>query len=300
MDWLQLRFHISRQQAEQLEKVLMENNALSVTLQSANDEDFFDTATPQSLGWQDIVMTALYSGDTNTAPILDAVSKAMGSSLIESVETSNLEDKDWKRVWLDSFKATEVGPSLWVCPSWQPPPNDDVVNIILDPGLAFGTGTHATTGLCLNWIARHPPANKTIIDYGCGSGILAIAGLLLGAQQAFAVDVDHHALTASHTNAVRNRVDHKLTISYPDDESLHTVKAELVIANILASVIIELADTIKQLVAPGGTLLLTGILADQSAQVLSMFDHQFDFEIESRGDWVLLIGRHCRPDGNTA
>ena len=290
MDWLQLHFQVVSDQAEQLEHLLLASGAVSISLQSANDEDFFDSAVPQTPDWQAIIMTALYKGDADPQPVLGLIAQTLGKALANTVQTSRLRDEDWERAWLGSFQATEPGPGLWVCPSWQTPPVADAINLILDPGLAFGTGTHETTGLCLNWLARHPPINDAVLDYGCGSGILSIASVLLGAKQAYAVDIDPHALTATRANANQNEVSDQVFISSPQEMLIAEGEAELVVANILASVIIDLSTTLTNYVSPRGTLLLTGILATQSDSVIEAFSNNFVFNVQQRGDWALLIG----------
>jgi len=205
------------------------------------------------------------------------------------VSVAKLVDQDWERVWLSSFKPIEVGTNLWVVPSWCEPSSPNARNIILDPGLAFGTGTHDTTHMCLQWIAEQNLESQTVLDYGSGSGILAIAALLSGATHADAVDIDPLAVDACIENAKRNGVPDKMNSYLPPDLPTQNQNSyDLVIANILAEVIIELREVLLGNLKPGGTLLLTGILASQAERVMAAFGEQFIFQQHDQGQWCLL------------
>ena len=177
-----------------------------------------------------------------------------------------------------------------MCPSWCEPPDPRATNIVLDPGLAFGTGQHTTTSMCLDWISRHLPADARVVDYGCGSGILAIAALMLGARYAWGVDVDPRALSASAANAARNRVADRYSAlapgSLPDE-----MQADVVFANIFANVLLDMQTVLSQLVAPNGLILLTGILIEQEPRVIAGYASGFHFRVQQRDGWTLLVGR---------
>jgi len=182
------------------------------------------------------------------------------------------------------------GANLWVVPSWLTPPEPDAANIILDPGMAFGTGTHATTAMCLEWLAAHPPRNLEVIDYGCGSGILAIAALKLGAAHALATDTDPQALTVSHENAERNQVTGRLALYLPDALPAQA-SADVLLANILAGPLVQLAPRLTALVRPGGRLILSGLLASQVAEVETAYATHFVFERRVHDGWAMLAAQ---------
>ena len=197
-------------------------------------------------------------------------------------------DQDWERVWLTSFKPIQVGSNLWVCPSWCEPTEPNARNIILDPGLAFGTGTHATTHMCLQWLSDQTLDGQRVLDYGSGSGILAIAAIFSGAQHADAVDIDPLAVDACVENAKRNNVNASMDAYLPNTLPAIEKSYDLVIANILAEVIIELRETLLENLKPNGTLLLTGILTTQAEKVIAAFGEQFSFKQQNQDQWCLL------------
>ncbi|MBP3863108.1 MAG: 50S ribosomal protein L11 methyltransferase, partial [Pseudomonas sp.] len=200
-------------------------------------------------------------------------------------------DQDWERSWMDNFHPMRFGQRLWIVPSWHAAPEPDAVNLLLDPGLAFGTGTHPTTALCLEWLDGQDLKNCTVLDFGCGSGILAIAAMLLGAKHAVGTDIDVQALEASRDNANRNGVDPQLFPLYlPED--MPQVQADVVVANILAGPLVSLAPQLSSLVKPGGRLALSGILAEQGEEVAAAYAQDFDLDpIANRDGWVRISGR---------
>jgi ribosomal protein L11 methyltransferase len=209
---------------------------------------------------------------------------------IDGFAWDKVENRQWERAWLDDFKPMRFGNRLRICPSHLQPPDDHSVNVILDPGLAFGTGTHPTTALCLEWLDGQPLENKNLIDYGCGSGILAVAALKLGAPLAIATDRDPQALTATRWNAEQNKVENRLRLHAPESMPLDS-QADIVLANILSNILIELKPVLTALVKQGGQLVLSGILVDQADGVISAYRDSFDFaEPVLKEDWVLLEG----------
>jgi ribosomal protein L11 methyltransferase len=200
-----------------------------------------------------------------------------------------LEDKDWEREWMDNFHPMKFGQRLWICPSWREVPEPEAVNVMLDPGLAFGTGTHPTTALCLTWLDGLDLKGKTVVDFGCGSGILSLAALKLGAKKVIGIDIDPQALQASLENAKRNQCEDRLELFLPKDQP--EFKADVVVANILAGPLRELAPVIIEYVASEGVLALSGVLEEQAQQLQQIYGQycQMDpFVVQE--EWVRLSG----------
>jgi ribosomal protein L11 methyltransferase len=211
--------------------------------------------------------------------------KALGKDFVHAVD--QLEDKDWEREWMVNFHPMQFGKRLWICPSWLDAPDPTAVNILLDPGLAFGTGTHPTTSLCLQWLDQANVKDKTVVDFGCGSGILAIAALKLDAAKVIGIDIDPQALQATMDNASRNEVEGRLAVFLPADQP--ELKADIVMANILAAPLKELSAVISNYCAKNGHLIMSGILIDQAEDVKSHYEDQFTFQpTEIHGEWVRL------------
>ena len=205
-----------------------------------------------------------------------------------------IEDRDWERAWMDRFEPLCFQNDLWVCPSWCTPPDPHACNIILDPGLAFGTGTHASTALCLEWLGQQDLKDREIVDYGCGSGILALAGLKRGARLAWGVDDDPQALVVSAENAKKNEVSANYRPIAP--ESLPPgLQVDIVLANILLAPLITLAPQLTALVKPGGTLVLAGILKEQASSLAPYYERGFDLKLRTREEWAMLAGSKRLP-----
>ena len=234
-------------------------------------------------------MVGLFDEDFDSDSVVAQLKEHWPSELPE-FRSEMLEDQDWERAWMDDFKPMRFGERLWIVPSWHDAPDTDGVNIHLDPGLAFGTGTHATTRLCLEWLDAHPPENLAVTDYGCGSGILAIAAALLGADTVLAVDNDPQALVATLDNAKRNRVENRISAYLPKEAPVES--ADLLLANILAGPLIELAPTLAPRVRPGGSLVLSGILPEQAMTVLETYQEWFEMDEPAELDgWIRLSGK---------
>lgn len=296
MPWLQLTLETSRDQAQTLSDALEEAGAISVSLEGADAEPLFETdwndAAPV---WKQTRVVALFAEDTDAPGVMQQVAQILSLAAPPAFTAEHVADQDWVRVWMDRWQPMHFGVSpeginLWVVPSWLTPPDPGAANIILDPGLAFGTGTHATTAMCLEWLAQHPPRDLDVIDYGCGSGILAIAALKLGASRALGTDTDPQALTVSRENAERNGVASRIELCLPE-ELPAAASADVVLANILAGPLIALAPRLTGLVRPGGVLLLSGLLASQADEVQAAYAAHFRFEPQRRDDWALLAGR---------
>ncbi len=290
MSYLQLRFLVQRDRADELSGALQDLGALSVTWENAADDAYFEVAYPSEPDWLRVCVTGLFESTCNPELLAQELSGRIREELVPRIEP--LEDQDWERVWLERFQPRKYRGDLWVCPSWAEPPDPLATNLVLDPGLAFGTGDHATTALCLDWISECEWTGSTILDYGCGSGILAIACLLKGASAAIGVDLDPRALAAGVANAERNGVGDRYRALAPD-EVAEDLRADLVVANILSSVLVELSGVLTRSARPNGLLLLSGILEEHGPEVESAYAPSFTFERQSRDGWCLLIGRKC-------
>lgn len=286
--WRQMAATVDEAIAEPLSDLFMEFGAVSVGFDDAGDQPLFEPKPGETPLWGRTKVTALFEADADEAEIRNAATAAF-SERLAGWESTVLEDQVWERAWLEHFKPMRFGQRLWICPTGFEPPEPTAVNVILDPGLAFGTGTHPTTALCLEWLDGQDLAGKTLIDYGCGSGILAVAALKLGAAKAHGVDIDAQALTASAENARKNGVEAGLALGYPKD--LPAAAADLLVANILAGPLVELADDITARLRPGGHLALSGILATQVDQVRGAYESRIDFApARLLEDWALLTG----------
>ncbi|KAB7698247.1 50S ribosomal protein L11 methyltransferase, partial [Plesiomonas shigelloides] len=206
MPWIQLKLNTTGAQAEAIGDVLMESGSVSITFMDSHDTPVFEPLPGETRLWGDTDVMALYDAETDMAAVIAQLQQSplLGNDFVHKIE--QLEDKDWEREWMDNFHPMRFGQRLWICPSWREVPEPEAVNVMLDPGLAFGTGTHPTTALCLEWLDGLDLVGKTVVDFGCGSGILAIAALKLGAARAVGIDIDPQAITASRDNAERNGV----------------------------------------------------------------------------------------------
>lgn len=290
MDWLQLRVDTVREQTDAVEDALLAAGAVSVTLEDSADQPILEPALGETPLWNATRVTGLFHADTDTDQATVIATAAFGDSL-PRYRWEILEDKDWEREWMDNFHPMRFGQRLWICPSWQSPPDPHAANLMLDPGLAFGTGTHPTTALCLQWLDGCELADKTVIDYGCGSGILGIAALLLGARQVLAIDNDPQALIATRDNAKRNGIGLDKIHTHLPEQAPANQPADIVVANILAGPLAELAPLISQNTKTGGQLALSGIIASQAPVLVSCYQQWFDMDspVEEQG-WVRLSG----------
>ncbi len=289
MPWLQVRLAITPEQAETYEDALLEVGAVSVTFMDAEDQPIFEPDLGTTPLWSNTHLLALFEADTDEASLVAHLELLTGGTLPEH-QIERIEDQDWERSWMDNFQPMRFGRRLWIVPSWHDAPEPGAVNLLLDPGLAFGTGTHPTTALCLEWLDGQDLNDCEVLDFGCGSGILAIAALLLGARQAVGTDIDPQALEASRDNASRNGIDPaRFPVYLPAD--LPAKPAEVVVANILAGPLVSLAPQITSLVAPGGRLALSGILAEQAEEVRAAYTDAFDLDPTAEKDgWVRISG----------
>ncbi|MBD8492746.1 50S ribosomal protein L11 methyltransferase [Pseudomonas syringae] len=290
MPWLQIRLAISPEQAETYEDALLEVGAVSVTFMDAEDQPIFEPELNTTPLWTHTHLLALFEADTE-ADLALAHLRLLTNAELPEHSAEVIEDQDWERSWMADFQPMRFGRRLWIVPSWHAAPEPEAVNLLLDPGLAFGTGTHPTTALCLEWLDGQDLKDCNVLDFGCGSGILAIAALLLGARQATGTDIDVQALEASRDNAGRNGLAaERLPLYLPDD--LPAQQADVLVANILAGPLVELAPRLTGLVRSGGRLALSGILAEQGEEVAAAYAEAFELDpIANRDGWVRITGR---------
>jgi ribosomal protein L11 methyltransferase len=289
MAWQQITVITDEQTAPDLAELFSDLGAVSVTYMDAEDEPVYEPAIGETKIWSNTQVIALYELDANIEAVAECVREAFDAALLRDWRRELIEDQAWERAWMEYYQPMKFGGKLWVCPTGQEQHEPGTVCMLLDPGLAFGTGTHPTTALCLEWLARHDLAGKTVIDYGCGSGILAVAAVLLGANAAHAVDIDPQALTATLSNAEKNAVQDKIKVYLP--EQLPAMQADIVLANILAKPLCELSERISELVKSGGALVLSGILAEQTAQVAEAYTPTVELNAPAQQeDWIRLDG----------
>ncbi len=301
MAWQQLHLQCEKSQVELAEALLMEYEALSIVLTDAGDQPLFEPLPNQSPLWDEVVITGIFSADSNT-DFENIASEIATITNANRFWLTTVEDKDWEREWMSHYQPIECANDLWIVPNWLTPPNPLATNIIMDPGLAFGTGYHATTRLCLDWLSEQNITDKVIVDYGCGSGILGIAGLLLGAKQVYAVDIDPQAVLASKQNAERNQVSDRLQAFLPAEfqafcQKQNILPVDIITANILAKPLMGLAPYFATLLKAEGKIVLSGLIEPQIAKVTSVFTKNHFKIIESHSfineddkHWIRLSG----------
>ena len=290
MPWIQLKLNATAANAEMIGELLMENSALSATFTDAHDTPIFEPLPGETRLWGDTDITGLYEADADMQAIVALLKKSPLLTDDFAYKIEQLEDKDWEREWMVNFHPMKFGKRLWICPSWKPVPDENAVNVMLDPGLAFGTGTHPTTALCLAWLDGQDLQDKVVIDFGCGSGILAIAALKLGAKRVIGIDIDPQAITASRDNAQRNNVSDQLELYLPGDLP-EGVLADVLVANILAGPLRELSTNIEALVKNNGALALSGILEQQADELIGVYSQWFTMDnAEIKEEWARLSG----------
>jgi ribosomal protein L11 methyltransferase len=292
MPFLQLTLTIGAADPEPFEDALLAAGAISITLEDAEDAPVLEPAPGTTPLWPSVCLKALFEGDASSAQIVAVLTATLPQLPETHFET--IEDRAWEREWLKDFRPMQFGRRLWISPGGQLPPANapesaSQVIVTLDPGLAFGTGTHPTTALCLEWLDSAELADKRVLDFGCGSGVLAIAALKLGAREALAVDIDPQALQAARDNGIRNEVAGRLRVC--DAAAVATFEADVLLANILAEPLKTLAPRFAELLRPEGRIVLSGILVSQAGEVASSYAPWFDIAPASlRDDWVRLEG----------
>ena len=293
---IELSLTLRADQQETVEAALEDVGALAVTLLDAdadtsNEKAILEPGVGETPVWPSIVLSALFEDGIDCSGLVHVLGELLPDLEPEQIVFREVAEQDWTRVWMDQFKPMRFGQRLWIYP-WniEPPEDTDAVVVRLDPGLAFGTGTHPTTALCLEWLDQADIAGTTVLDYGCGSGVLAIAAALLGAASVIGIDNDPQALEASRANAARNGVEDRLELHLPDADS--DIPADILVANILAGPLHELAPLFATRVRPGGRLALSGILKGQEVELLARYAEWFDgLAVTTREDWVRIDGR---------
>ena len=291
MHWVQISLETQRDTLESLEQTLNDQGAVAITYGDAADQPLFEPGPGDTPLWDTVLLQGLFAADQPIDEILAQVNQS--PALIAPAKAEILEDKDWSKEWMQHFKPIRCGERLWICPRWHEPPAQSQINLMLDPGMAFGTGTHPTTRLCLSWLDNQSQRDgdfqhSSVIDYGCGSGILAIAALLLGCERAWATDIDPLAIDATHYNAQRNEIAlNDLECGLPHQVELPC--ADILIANILAGPLVELAPLMAAHCHVGGSLVLSGLLENQIETVTHAYLPWFDFAEPTLDDgWVML------------
>lgn len=290
MSWLQLTLESDLESAVQLSELLEQFGAVSVSMSAVSDEKIFGQAIESDpVLWQQTRVIALLYEDIDLDTLLVCLRNRVGAESIGKHEIAILEDRDWVNEFKSAHGVKVFADRLCVCPSWCELPREDIAHIILDPGLAFGTGTHETTAACLEWLASNDIEHQAVIDYGCGSGILALAAVKLGADKVYAVDIDPQALQATADNAKRNNITDRLLVAHPDDIDLPVV--DVLLANVLLNPLQELAQRLAELVKPGGDLVLSGLLSTQAGECLATYKSWFNMdEPVYKEEWCLLHG----------
>lgn len=293
--WIELA--VASHYPEFAEEILLSCGALSVTMTDAADVPVLEPLPGETPLWPATITKGLFVAGTDLDLVRAALAEQLPDGETAGTEILKVEDRDWVRAWLDHAEAMQFGERLWICPTGREVTAADAIIVHLDPGLAFGTGTHPSTSMCLDWLSLNELTAKTVLDYGCGSGVLAIAALKLGARHAKAIDIDPQAITATLDNAFSNAVAERLvcasvaeTVDKPVDEAV-----DIVLANILARPLIELAPMLAIATKIGGHVVLAGLLERQAEEVRNAYSPWFDFEEDGRRDgWNRIAGTRVR------
>lgn len=291
MTWWQFSLNCQACELELVERLLQKYGALSLSISDAGDEPIYEPLPGNTPVWRESIVSAIFGADTDPETLCRQISALLPDHLAGSLRRQRLQDRDWEQAYKQHFQPIECASGLWIVPSWSQPPDPEAIIIQLDPGLAFGTGSHPTTALCLGWLAVHKPAGIKVIDFGCGSGILAIAALKLGAARVSAVDIDAQALSACSANVQANTIEtDRIQISSP--AAMANDPVDLLIANILAGPLIELAPEFAGRVQSGGQILLSGILKSQLKDIQLAYQPYFRLDpATSHEDWVCISGK---------
>lgn len=290
MSWRQLSLTCQADQLAEVEDLMMELGALSISLSDAGDEPIYEPLPGDNPIWPESIVSATFAEDSDPEQIAQLLMARLPAGLTQSVTHDSFQDRDWQQAYRQHFKPLQCAPSLWIVPSWIEPPDPQATIVQLDPGLAFGTGSHPTTALCLAWLAEQQLENLELIDFGCGSGILAIAAIKLGAGRVLAVDIDQQALDACQSNMEMNAItSRQIQVSLP--EAMAADRVDLLMANILAGPLVELSSRFADLVKPGGKIVLSGILISQLQDIKSAYSEFFELSpARVDGDWACIGG----------
>ncbi len=296
MKWLQIHITVDQAQVDYTETLLSSLGAVSVTLDDAENQDLLEPLPGETPLWNKVIVTGIYAQEDDEAIDVDAIVTFITAQMPEApLRHEFMEDQEWERTWMDAYEPIQIAEKFWIVPEWMQAPDADAVNIKLDPGLAFGTGNHASTFLCLQWLGKTDVKDKIVIDYGCGSGILAVAALLLGAKKAYATDIDPQAVLATQQNAELNGVLDRLYVGLPEEfnHELGATKADIFVANILAGPLMMLAPEFATLVKPEAEFALAGVIEEQVDDVSGIYSEFFDIlEVEKRDEyWCRISGK---------
>jgi ribosomal protein L11 methyltransferase len=290
MIWKQISFEVKKSETDLVSEVLMGLGSVSITYSDALDDAIYEPPVGQTPLWDNVKVNALFSSEVNQKSIETSISDICNIVVIDTV---TLKDRVWEEECQKDFPSMRFGKRLWVCPSWDTESilsNDSIV-IHMDPGLAFGTGTHQTTSLCLEYLDSNPPKNLRVIDFGCGTGILAIAAVKLGAKSVIAIDNDPQAVLSSKENVAKNKCENTITTIHSINQGSDR-KCDLLIANILANPLVELEPLFSDLVHTNGMLLLSGILKEQVDRVVKCYSINFsNIEVANKGEWFRISGK---------
>lgn len=301
MKWLQIHITVEQAQVDYTETLLSSLGAVSVTLDDAENQDLLEPLPGETPLWNNVIVTGIYAQEDDeeidVAALITFINAQMPAA---PVRYEFLEDQAWERTWMDAYEPIQINENFWIVPEWMQAPDANAVNIKLDPGLAFGTGNHASTFLCLQWLGKIDVKDKIVIDYGCGSGILGVAALLLGAKKVYATDIDPQAVLATKQNAELNGVLENLYVGLPEEfnAEFKNQTADVFVANILASPLMALAAEFATLIKSEGEFALAGILEEQVADVSGVYSEFFDIlDVETREEnWCRISGKRKTLD----
>nr|MBP8207034.1 50S ribosomal protein L11 methyltransferase [Acinetobacter sp.] len=287
---------VEKSQVEFTETLLESLGAVSVTLDDAENQDLLEPLPGETPLWNKVIVTGIYAQEDDEQIDVTALETFIRTQLpTEPMRSEFMEDQEWERTWMDAYEPIQIGEKYWIVPEWMEAPEADAVNIKLDPGLAFGTGNHASTFLCLQWLGKTDVKDKIVVDYGCGSGILGVAALLLGAKKVYATDIDPQAVLATQQNADLNGVLDKLYVGLPEEfnKELADQKADVFVANILAGPLMALAADFSTLIKSEGAFALAGVIEEQVDDVSRVYSEFFDIlDVEKRdGHWCRISGK---------
>ncbi|OTG66029.1 50S ribosomal protein L11 methyltransferase [Acinetobacter silvestris] len=296
MKWLQIHITVEQAQVDYTETLLNSLGAGGVTLDDAENQDLLEPLPGETPLWNHVIVTGIYAQEDDEEIDVAALETFIRTQLPDApLRHEFLEDQAWERTWMDAYEPIQISEKFWIVPEWMEAPDADAVNIKLDPGLAFGTGNHASTFLCLQWLGKTDVKDKVVIDYGCGSGILGVAALLLGAKKVYATDIDPQAVLATKQNAELNGVLDKLYVGLPEEfnEAFKGKQADIHVANILAGPLMSLAKEFSTLIKSEGEFALAGIIEEQVADVSRVYSEFFDIlDVEKRDEnWYRISGK---------
>ena len=296
MKWLQIHITVEQAQVDFTETLLSSLGAVSVTLDDAENQDLLEPLPGETPLWNKVIVTGIYAQEDDEQIDVDALITFITAQMPDVPHRYEfMEDQEWERTWMDAYEPIQIADKYWIVPEWMEAPEADAVNIKLDPGLAFGTGNHASTFLCLQWLGKTDVKDKIVIDYGCGSGILGVAALLLGAKKVYATDIDPQAVLATKQNAELNGVLENLYVGLPEEfnEVFKNQKSDVFVANILASPLMMLAKEFSTLIKSDGEFALAGVIEEQVADVSDVYSEFFDIlEVEKRDEtWCRISGK---------